>query len=105
MMGLQVWPPPYSAVNDVRKSLPVRDLPSSFLRLLFSFLTNESTAFSAHFSSSSPCFHPSSFFTAGLEKLNKADNDDMMIFSKTEDEEALVRKELLHLLLQKKKIR
>lgn len=35
----------------------------------FSFLTSESTAFSAHFSSSSPCFHPSNFLTAGDVKL------------------------------------
>jgi hypothetical protein len=34
--------------------------------LFFSFFTRLSTAFSAHFSSSSPCFHPSNFFTAGL---------------------------------------
>ncbi|KAL0615290.1 hypothetical protein AAY473_015744 [Plecturocebus cupreus] len=34
----------------------------------FSFFTSESTAFSAHFSSSSPCFQPSSRFTAGLVK-------------------------------------
>ena len=33
-----------------------------------SFLTSESTAFSAHFSSSSPCFQPSSRLTAGLVK-------------------------------------
>lgn len=37
----------------------------------FSFFTNASTAFSAHFSSSSPCFHPNSLFTAGLVKENK----------------------------------
>ena len=30
-----------------------------------SFFTRASTAFSAHFSSSSPCFHPRSFLTAG----------------------------------------
>lgn len=34
----------------------------------FSFFTKESTAFSAHFSSSSPCFQPSSLLTAGLVK-------------------------------------
>lgn len=34
----------------------------------FNFFTRESTAFSAHFSSSSPCFQPSSLFTAGLVK-------------------------------------
>lgn len=34
----------------------------------FNFFTKESTAFSAHFSSSSPCFQPSSLFTAGLVK-------------------------------------
>ncbi|TNN63506.1 hypothetical protein EYF80_026248 [Liparis tanakae] len=32
------------------------------------FFTRESTAFSAHFSSSSPCFQPSRRFTAGLVK-------------------------------------
>lgn len=37
----------------------------------FNFFTKESTAFSAHFSSSSPCFQPSSLFTAGLVKENK----------------------------------
>lgn len=37
----------------------------------FSFFTSASTAFSAHFSSSSPCFHPNSLFTAGLVKENK----------------------------------
>lgn len=36
----------------------------------FNFFTNESTAFSAHFSSSSPCFQPSSRFTAGLVNEN-----------------------------------
>ena len=33
--------------------------------VFFSFFTNASTAFSAHFSSSSPCFHPSRRLTAG----------------------------------------
>ena len=33
-----------------------------------SFFTSASTAFSAHFSSSSPCFQFRSFFTAGLER-------------------------------------
>ena len=32
-----------------------------------SFLTKDSIAFSAHFSSSSPCFHSSNLFTAGEE--------------------------------------
>ena len=36
-----------------------------------SFFTKLSTAFSAHFSSSSPCFHPSNLLTAGLVKENK----------------------------------
>lgn len=36
-----------------------------------SFLTKLSTAFSAHFSSSSPCFQPSSFLTAGLVNENR----------------------------------
>lgn len=39
----------------------------------FSFFTRASTAFSAHFSSSSPCFHPSNRFTAGLVKENRLD--------------------------------
>lgn len=34
----------------------------------FSFFTRESTAFSAHFSSSSPCFQPSNLLTAGEVK-------------------------------------
>jgi len=38
--------------------------------VFLSFLTRASTAFSAHFSSSSPCFHPSSRFTAGEAKEN-----------------------------------
>ena len=36
--------------------------------VFFSFLTRASTAFSAHFSSSSPCFQPSRRFTAGEVK-------------------------------------
>lgn len=43
----------------------------------FNFLTNESTAFSAHFSSSSPCFQPSSFFTAGLVNENRLFSADI----------------------------
>ena len=43
---------------------------SSAPLVFFSFLTRASTAFSAHFSSSSPCFHPRSRFTAGDVKLN-----------------------------------
>ena len=39
--------------------------------VFFSFLTRASTAFSAHFSSSSPCFHPRSRLTAGEVKLNR----------------------------------
>ena len=42
---------------------------SSSLRapfFFFSFFTKVSIAFSAHFSSSSPCFQPSSLFTAGV---------------------------------------
>ena len=35
----------------------------------FNFLTRASTAFSAHFSSSSPCFHPRSRFTYGEVRL------------------------------------
>lgn len=37
----------------------------------FNFFTKLSTAFSAHFSSSSPCFQPSNFLTAGLVKENR----------------------------------
>jgi hypothetical protein len=36
--------------------------------VFFNFFTRASTAFSAHFSSSSPCFQPSRRFTAGLVK-------------------------------------
>lgn len=43
----------------------------------FSFLTKESTAFSAHFSSSSPCFQPRSLLTAGLVNENKLFKLDM----------------------------
>lgn len=47
-----------------------RALSSSSMAPFFflSFFTRASTALSAHFSSSSPCFQPSSFFTAGLVK-------------------------------------
>lgn len=47
----------------------------------FSFLTRASTAFSAHFSSSSPCFHPSRRFTAGLVKENRLDIEVMVLLS------------------------
>ena len=43
----------------------------------FNFLTRASTAFSAHFSSSSPCFQPSSFLTAGEVKENKELSPDI----------------------------
>lgn len=48
----------------------LRALSSSSMApfFFFNFFTKESTAFSAHFSSSSPCFQPSSLFTAGLVK-------------------------------------
>lgn len=46
--------------------------------VFFSFLTSASTAFSAHFSSSSPCFHPNSFFTAGLVNENRLFIDEMV---------------------------
>lgn len=51
----------------------LRALSSSSIApfFFFSFLTRESTAFSAHFSSSSPCFQPSRRFTAGLVKENR----------------------------------
>ena len=39
--------------------------------VFFNFLTRVSTAFSAHRSSSSPCFQPSSRFTAGDVKLKR----------------------------------
>lgn len=39
----------------------------------FSFFTSASTAFSAHFSSSSPCFQPSRRLTAGLVKEKRLD--------------------------------
>lgn len=44
-----------------------------------SFFTSESTAFSAHFSSSSPCFHPSSFLTAGDVKEKRELRDVMVL--------------------------
>jgi len=46
--------------------------------VFFSFLTSASTAFSAHFSSSSPCFQPNSFFTAGLVNENRLFIDEMV---------------------------
>lgn len=46
--------------------LSARSSSSSAPFCFFSFLTSESTAFSAHFSSSSPCFQPRSRLTAGL---------------------------------------
>lgn len=48
-------------------------------RFFFSFFTRLSTAFSAHFSSSSPCFQPRSFFTAGLVKENRLFRLDMVL--------------------------
>lgn len=44
--------------------------------LFFNFFTKLSIAFSAHLSSSSPCFQPSSFFTAGLFIVKKFCIDD-----------------------------
>ena len=55
------WPGQDSAASRVSSA------PLFFL----SFLTRASTAFSAHFSSSSPCFQPSSFLTAGEVKENR----------------------------------
>merc|ERR1719275_21159 len=49
------WPGQLRACSSVSKA------PLFF----FNFFTRASTAFSAHFSSSSPCFHPRSFLTAG----------------------------------------
>jgi len=51
----------------------------------FSFFTRLSTAFSAHFSSSSPCFQPSSFLTAGDVKENSEPSVDMalLVFDST----------------------
>lgn len=46
--------------------------------VFFSFLTSASTAFSAHFSSSSPCFQPNSFLTAGLVNENKLFIDEIV---------------------------
>lgn len=46
--------------------------------VFFSFLTSASTAFSAHFSSSSPCFQPNSFLTAGLVNENRLFIDEMV---------------------------
>jgi len=46
--------------------------------VFFSFLTRASTAFSAHFSSSSPCFQPNSFLTAGLVNENKLFIDEIV---------------------------
>lgn len=43
-----------------------------------SFLTSASTAFSAHFSSSSPCFQPNSFLTAGLVNENRLLIDEIV---------------------------
>ncbi|KAG9351786.1 hypothetical protein JZ751_023037 [Albula glossodonta] len=85
MVGLQVRPTPHPAVNYVGQALAVGHLEPAVQRtrdgqlkarssssiapfFFFSFFTRESTAFSAHFSSSSPCFQPSSLFTAGLVK-------------------------------------
>jgi len=55
---------------------------SSAPGFFFSFLTSDSTARSAHFSSSSPCFQPRSRFTAGLVNANKLlrllTDDDMI---------------------------
>lgn len=45
----------------------------------FSFFTRLSMAFSAHFSSSSPCFQPSSFFTAGLVNENRLFSLDIAV--------------------------
>lgn len=44
----------------------------------FNFLTSASTAFSAHFSSSSPCFQPNSFLTAGLVNENRLFIDEIV---------------------------
>ena len=45
----------------------------------FNFLTSASTAFSAHFSSSSPCFQPRSFLVAGL--VNEINELNEFIFN------------------------
>lgn len=59
----------------------LRALSSSSMApfFFFSFFTRESTAFSAHFSSSSPCFQPSRRFTAGLVK-EKRDVMEVEVF-------------------------
>lgn len=50
-----------------------------FTLFFFNFLTRASTAFSAHFSSSSPCFQPSSFLTAGEVNENREFKLDISI--------------------------
>ena len=45
----------------------------------FSFFTNTSTAFSAHFSSSSPCFQPRSFLTSGFVTANSEERPDIFL--------------------------
>jgi len=68
---------PSSDLASVTHRLGMPGLLSAFSNssrapgFFFSFLTNDSTARSAHFSSSSPCFQPSSRFTAGLVNANK----------------------------------
>lgn len=77
-----VWPPPAGLLTSTLCQLywyllgwpgQLRALSNSSIApfFFFNFFTNESTAFSAHFSSSSPCFQPSRRFTAGLVKENR----------------------------------
>jgi len=71
------WRRPSSDLGIVTHLLDWPGLLRAFSRsskaplFFFSFFTNESTAFSAHFSSSSPCFQPRSLLTAGLVKENR----------------------------------
>lgn len=70
---------PSSDLGRVTHRLGMPGLLSAFSNssstpgFFFSFLTRESTARSAHFSSSSPCFQPSNRLTAGLVNENRLD--------------------------------
>lgn len=58
----------------------------------FNFLTKLSTAFSAHFSSSSPCFQPSNFFTAGLVNENKLFKFDIVLLVDSRSSVSILRR-------------
>lgn len=71
---------------------------SSMAPLVFlSFLTSASTAFSAHFSSSSPCFHPNNFLTAGLVNENRLFIDEIVDDERPESNSStsIARREVL----------